>query len=302
MREQQLLPHNGLKAIEIKQKRLTLAEQSLKPKLLSVAVAFCLGFSGTTFAGLQIIESDSKAEPVEIKSEKSEKSKGTDRHVTHRGKQPDRVATVSGFGDDVPLETAVDMIVPTGWTAQYSSDVQRDTLVSWNDGLRWTEIVGGFLNDHTVQVDWDNQKVVFSAQQAISEDADGLNWTEVDTESNVVTRKERRLPSAASAAGQSDQRPIASTQQRYVLKEGEMLSDALYRVGKANGWHVHWPYNKGLPEYKIRRNASFQSDDFVGFIRQVVDAYQDAGGMKNVVAIVSRYNKTVAFDLSNSRN
>ena len=57
------------------------------------------------------------------------------------GANPDDwLSLVEGFGDNLPLGVALDIIVPESWVVEYDERVDLETRVSWAGGRPWVAV------------------------------------------------------------------------------------------------------------------------------------------------------------------
>lgn len=54
---------------------------------------------------------------------------------------PPRYRTANGFGRDVPLSFAMRQVVPSHVQVVYDKDVDRSTLVNWQGGRPWIDVI-----------------------------------------------------------------------------------------------------------------------------------------------------------------
>lgn len=79
---------------------------------------------------------------------------------------PGRPERVEGFGDDIPLDVAIEMIMPSGWVAAVP-DASFDTSVpvSWAGGEDWVDTLRSFAvqADVAMVADWDRRRITIGS-------------------------------------------------------------------------------------------------------------------------------------------
>jgi len=74
---------------------------------------------------------------------------------------PDVAAISAGFSEGIPLETALKVVLPPGWSGYMRPSINKSAMVRWTNGSTWLgalEQVGRQLSVSAV-VDW-NRKIV----------------------------------------------------------------------------------------------------------------------------------------------
>lgn len=73
-------------------------------------------------------------------------------------------APVKGWADDVPLELAMQQVVPHGWSVTASPGVrqQLSAPVSWSGDRPWVSVLSSMISRHPIsaRVDWDARQVL----------------------------------------------------------------------------------------------------------------------------------------------
>lgn len=87
------------------------------------------------------------------------------RRIIHLVELGDRQmpTPVAGFGENIPLAVAVEMVMPEGWVALASPKVDtQNQFVSWTGGKPWTETLRDFgeATKTSMTVDWARNEVL----------------------------------------------------------------------------------------------------------------------------------------------
>lgn len=206
---------------------------------------------------------------------------GLSARLLELGERPETIGTVSGFGQDVPLHVAADMITPNDWTVHLGTDMDehRDTLVSWTGGRPWTTTLSAVAGSAKVRVV-------------------GINWREQTVQMSPDTRGAmagfaRDAEQARTGAMMPEVEPIPVIPMKtYALERGQYLSDELERLGKAEDWEIQWR----IPvDYLIERELEIEATSFDGFLEQIVRIYRESGAFRDVHIVASRVNRVVSF-------
>lgn len=83
-----------------------------------------------------------------------------DTRIHHVGR-PGLAEVVEGFGDAVPLEAALDILVPDNWSLHIQDSLDLTTPISWDIGQSWVSALDRGLSEsrlHAV-LDWGRQHV-----------------------------------------------------------------------------------------------------------------------------------------------
>ena len=206
---------------------------------------------------------------------------GVTARILELGDRPETIATVTGFGQDVPLHMAARMIVPSDWTVHLGPDMDehRNTLVSWTGGRPWTVTLS---------------EVAGSAKVRVM----GINWREQTVQmspsaSSAMQGFARDAATAQSAEGPRVEPIPVIPMKTYELRRGSYLSDELERLGKREGWEIQWR----IPmDYLIERELEIEAVSFDGFLEQIVRIYRESGAFRDVRIVASRVNRVVSFN------
>jgi len=89
-------------------------------------------------------------------------------NITERGKAPERIDNVKGYGRKQAISHALFTIVPKGWKGfANDSGVKFAKPVDWEGNRSWLTVLDGVLaSAHlTAAVDWDKKEITFSSLQ-----------------------------------------------------------------------------------------------------------------------------------------
>jgi hypothetical protein len=146
--------------------------------------------------------------------------------LSQRGEVPRKTRYVYGQGDKQDIVTALQMIVPVGWSA-FSSDngVKNAPLVSWREkGRPWTETLNKVLvqSGMRAMIDWDRKEIdimvfVPDVDQPLSSNDDVEEKTAAKANAPKVTKPEVHL-SAEKNADVRNSGSASAKADRYVEK------------------------------------------------------------------------------------
>lgn len=119
------------------------------------------------------------------------------------GLSSEKANVIKGYGDEMVLETALEIIVPNGWKIQTNDAL--NSLVDWEGGVTWPYVMQDLSakNDISVSIDWTNRVIdLFSheaenARLASVEEREDIKSllleAEKDVESQIALKKEQEL-------------------------------------------------------------------------------------------------------------
>lgn len=119
------------------------------------------------------------------------------------GVSSEEAKVIKGYGDDMLLETALEIIIPNGWKVETNEAL--DSLVDWDGGITWPYVMEDLSvkNDISVSIDWTNRIIdLFSheaerirlAEMEEREDIKSLFIeAEKEVETQIVLQKEEEL-------------------------------------------------------------------------------------------------------------
>jgi len=224
--------------------------------------------------------------------------------VREVGTPPDAPKVAKGFARSIPLVTALKQIVPGGWKARKSGDIDLNTMVSWrSQDQTWVEVLDTLAHEQnfTATVNWDSKELVISpAGGAIRETIeparsqaphDALVSQQGPANRPAATVREEigavsaPAPKGLVAAAPQGvvERPvaIAAPQPMPVAQVWQLTTDKTLRQnieawGKQAGWAVSW--DAQMPDYPITVPMSLSGslDSNGGPLYQIAIAYKDA--------------------------
>lgn len=199
-----------------------------------------------------------------------------------------------GFGKDIPLEMAVQQIIPTGYTHRFGKDADAASLVSWQGGRAWDNVLMSavaplglnvFISDNDVEIATapassmpsspPRQAMVMTSGVKVKEAPRPASLVEPPVENWVppVSGKQARnaMPTLLPAADNMDTMaivPVVSDLRRGGLTGGQKvweaargatLRDALAEWSKAAGVELHWSSGYDYPlQAKVRLNGTYK--------------------------------------------
>ena len=119
------------------------------------------------------------------------------------GVSSEKATVIKGYGDQMVLETALEIIIPNGWKVQTNDSL--GSLVDWEGGVTWPYVMQDLSakNDISVSIDWTNRVIdLFSHEAekqrlAAMEERDDIKSllieAEKDVESQIALKKEQEL-------------------------------------------------------------------------------------------------------------
>jgi len=69
---------------------------------------------------------------------------------------------VEGFGRNLPLVLALNQVVPSGYAYAFSQDVDPGTIVSWQGGKPWTEVLEEMLGPTPLGVSFNENRILIT--------------------------------------------------------------------------------------------------------------------------------------------
>lgn len=135
-------------------------------------------------------------------------------------------ARVTGFGKDIPLEVALEMIMPDGWVGYVAPSVDTQARVSWPGDQTWVQAIEGVAVRHGLRffIDW-NTKVVRVDPMSAGETA--MTRANARAQAEEAEQAKRLNDLAAAVAEDEAQRQaqleaeIANGEKTWVTVEGE---------------------------------------------------------------------------------
>lgn len=166
-----------------------------------------------------------------------------------------------GFGEDIALEEAIDMIKPPGWVTHFEAGVETDQTVSWEvaDGL-WPDALYEIMKDagHAATVETEAQRLRIHPlrDEPAPVPSPTVAEGEADKKSDAAPGEHDHDPTPAQVS------PTESTDSalRLSLTPGDSLRDQLQAFSESADWQFHW---------------DVETDYTVGFEAEVDGSYRE---------------------------
>lgn len=207
---------------------------------------------------------------------------------------------VQGYGKDMPLGLALQIIVPKSWHVNLNSG-SDEMLVNWEGKTSWQYVLENLAkqNNLNINIDWTSKVVdvysigaakasLLAKQESSMEEA---RYGVLNKHKNSVYRNRMENDVSLKFDGNSDLsieeiynnsnvRPIdgkirtfvsdvynntinEDTHATFILKPGSMLSENITMWGEYTGWDIKW--RSGI-DYKVTNEVSFN-----GNLKRVVE-------------------------------
>lgn len=209
-------------------------------------------------------------------------------HVVQTG-TPVLGAPVKGWAKDIPLSTALKQVVPNGWKARKSGNVDLNQSVSWTGGKDWVSVLGDLTSDYNfnANINWNSKEIYITplGASSVSTNVSSVSPRPVFSDS---TTKFASPVSASVSSGYS-------YNQTWVLSKSKTLRENIEGWAKQAGWTVSW----GAPDYRIVADVNLTGaiDSPSGPIARVIAAYKDAD--QPLTASLSSGNKVIRIESRN---
>lgn len=239
--------------------------------------------STQSYAGLEIYSSSVLAE-----------NKNANYSFNQSGVSGEASNKVHGYGKDMPLGLALQIIVPKSWHVNLNSGTE-EMLVNWEGKTSWQYVLENLAkqNNLNINIDWTSKVVdVYSLNAAKSrnieryeEDMEEARVGVLNKHSNSKYKNhmEKEISektengsnlSIEEIYNQSNVKPIdgkirtfvsnvynnsinEDTQAKFILKPGTMLSENITMWGEYTGWDIKW--RSGI-DYKVTNEVSFNGN------------------------------------------
>lgn len=214
---------------------------------------------------------------------------------------------VKGMGNNLPLSTVLQQIIPSGWQVDKSEDLNINQQVSWKGGEQWYKIIGKVAEDANLLVDinWDLKKVIISNNKnnpqpiVLKSTTKSTTVATPDTKKVVINNPTVKVDTTTQVLKQPQYQNYGNTSptpsQTWELKREKTLRENLDDWAKKIGWVLSWD----APDYKIVNNVTLYGalDDPNGPIARVVNSYKDA--KQPLRAKINRGNKVIRIESRN---
>lgn len=159
-----------------------------------------------------------------------------------------------GYGEDMPLETSLEIIVPDGWNVEVNEGA-LDELVDWEGGATWPYVLKDLSerNDISVSINWNDRTIDLFAHRTeakrlaaieeaettrlIAERAERTVDVEMELEKEAELRKQLELDAKMLSKELEDSKAAEAANQEYIasleeereqlVKLGDELSSTL---------------------------------------------------------------------------
>jgi len=143
----------------------------------------------------------------------------------------------SGFGQDIPLESAAKQIVPEGWNVDFAEGVDRQASVSWSSASDWKAALASAVSRRGYSAQFGSSSVVITKGGRVAQSPDAAKA--------APKGKEAKEPKAAKVAKVADaERPARKESPAATAPREE--SPAARPAG--GGGFVMTPYKERKPE------------------------------------------------------
>lgn len=180
--------------------------------------------------------------------------------IVQLGVAPEKLTFIKGYANNVTLITALKQIVPSGWHAKKSGDIDTGLNVSWKGGKNWVAILQDLANQGSfnAKIDWDNKVVTVMTADS-------------DSNTKQVVKQHVKV---------------------WELKGGKTVRDSIESWAAADGYTVSW----AAVDYDVPASVSFVGnlDDENGPLARVTEAYKNSD--QPIVISVSTLDKVIRVE------
>jgi len=243
------------------------AKKQMKKRLNKTTLLLACVFSAPAFAGFEWrnVPERSTVEPAPTTTNQpgTLNTTGTMQTVPasnlstgpHIGPRADDRQAV-GFGNNIPLELAVNQIVPDEWEVSFAPGVDRTILVSWSGNRLWREVLAGVTGPY-------NYRVVYQETGLRIEPVAGhMMATPAQTPPPQVT-----TTSFSEALEPPEMAPV------WHARAGRSLHQTLHDWMDDNtGWTLAWESDH---DYRLRASADFYGN-FVEAAEKLIRTFANA--------------------------
>ncbi len=270
-------------------------------------VALTMGFLTATTANAELLIDDGSSPAPQATSVPASKPTGSffnntapstpsvvstsikSSHVTQVG-TPVVGAPVKGWAKDIPLSTALKQVVPNGWKARKSGNVDLNQPVSWTGGKDWVSVLGDLTSDYSfsANVNWNTREIFITP----------LGSSTINTTPNSVAPRPVFTGTTTTKFATPVSNSVSSGysySQTWTLSKSKTLRENIESWAKQAGWTVSW----GAPDYRITADVTLTGaiDANNGPIARVIAAYKDAD--QPLRAVLSSGNKVIRIESRN---
>lgn len=236
----------------------------MKNGKMALLAALVFGVAGQAQAGFAVVTEQSGASPAADRQQSvAEPSAPTSAGLFQKGEPDAMIPIVKGFAKEISLLTALKQIVPKGWKAKRSGNLDVSMPVSWRgEGRSWTEVLDTMARAHGIaaSIDWGKKEltVATAGDQAVA----------------VPERSSASAVQAPAPAANVAEESRPAERASWVLKPEMTLKENVTVWAKTAGWEVSW----GAVDYPVANqvvlHGNFDAED--GPISQLAQAYSAA--------------------------
>ena len=254
----------------------------MKKNLSKLAFIISLAASGQSFAALEIYSSSL-----------DRANQGSSYSFTQTGVSGEDAAMVRGFGKDMPLGLALQIIVPKTWQVNLN-DGADDLLVDWEGKSSWPYVLENLAkkNQLKINIDWTSKVVDVYSLDASKKNELASYETDINQAKDSLVKKHSKYRdhmqddvinkykkngedvSIEEVYNRANVKPIdgkirtfvnsvyngqitAETNAKFILQSGTMLSDNIKMWGDYTNWDIKW--NSGI-DYKIQNEVVLEGN------------------------------------------
>jgi hypothetical protein len=194
-------------------------------------------------------------------------------------------APVKGFGDELPMEDSIDMILPDKWQYNLAEGVDlSDKEASWQADGTWIDSLEkiGEDNDLRFLVDWKNNQVIVGQ-------ADPQKATNVkQMQKELIAEQEAERAAEEQANKEEQERALTAKElgPTWEIKPGSLKTQLTEWANKAQ-WQIVWTAST---DYQLQARAEIQ-DSFTAAVTQVIQSMRNNGAPLR--AYIYRGNRVV---------
>jgi len=220
------------------------------------------------------------------------------------GLSSERAKVVNGFGREMPLQLATEIIVPAGWGVHMNPGA-TDQLVDWQGGLAWPYVLQNMAKKNSLRVliDWERRSVDLYSVKAEEERLAALAEVEAKkkAEEAALAKAEEEKKAAAEAAAKEEE--MKAKQQKFVvgnsdnssleikdyleadkiqidefktatfvLSKGRTLKQNLDAWSRVVGWQLEWQANA---DYRVTTEVKINGT-FFDVVPSVLSYYRSS--------------------------
>lgn len=222
----------------------------------------------------------------------------------------------TGYGHDLPLITALQLIVPKGFEVYSQKDLDMSTKVSWSSKNEpWTNAVKDVLSQSGLagQVQWSIKRIMvqkpyqapvpsgYRALFGVKHVATVTPSKEMKAAKVTVSQEKKATKNVTKtevAVKRSPQLSLDKHELVAYLPAGGYLRDELRDYANARGWDLKWKLDY---DYKINKPIPM-AGDVPTAVQNLVNNYQALGGLQAVTPFFMTGGKTPTIFISTVQN